>query len=120
MKKWFLLAAMMWALVDGDVLTKDTLDAGRTNIRSKTGELKGGLKKDILQDRVNIYDKNGSQKGFLLKDTLSPETYRFEHGWLKKDTLDPDRISIYDSKGNLRGYLQKDSLNPENWEFREQ
>jgi len=118
MKKWVLLAAMMWVLADGDVLIKDTLDAGRTNIESKTGELKGWLKKDTLQDWVNIYDKNGGQKGFLKKGTLSPETYRFEHGWLKKDTLDPDRISIYDSKGNLRGYLEKDTPNTENWQFR--
>ena len=48
MKKWVLLAKKMWVLAHEDVLTKDTLDAGRTNIESKTGELKGWLKKDTF------------------------------------------------------------------------
>jgi hypothetical protein len=63
---------------DGDLLTRDTLDPGRTNIKAKTGEIKGWLKKDTLDPyRINIYDKYGNQKGFLKRDTLSPDTWRF-------------------------------------------
>lgn len=69
---------MMTFMSDGDLLTRDTLDPGRTNIKSRTGELKGWLKKDTLDPyRINIYDKSGNQKGFLKRDTLSPDTWRF-------------------------------------------
>ena len=78
MKKWLLIILLMSFMVDGDVLTKDTLDPDRTNIKSKTGETKGWLKKDTLDpDRVNIYDKNGSVKGYLKRDTLNPDTWQF-------------------------------------------
>ncbi|MFH1930455.1 MAG: hypothetical protein ABIN18_02550 [Pseudomonadota bacterium] len=79
MKKWLLIIAMISFLVDGDILTKDTLDPGRTNIKSKTGENKGWLKKDTLEpDRVNIYDKNGNLKGYLKKDSLNPDNWQFK------------------------------------------
>ena len=69
----------MWFLTDGDMLTKDTLDPGRTNIKSKTGDQKGWLKKDTLQPyRINVYDKYGNKKGWLEKDTLDPDTWRFK------------------------------------------
>lgn len=78
MKKWLLIMFMMSFLSDGDVLTRDFLDPGRTNIKSKTGETKGWLKKDTLQpDRINIYDKNGKFKGCLKRDTLNPENWQF-------------------------------------------
>ena len=60
MKKWLLIIAMMSFLADSDVLTQDTLDSERLNIKSKTGEAKGYLKKDNLQDRIIIYDKHGN------------------------------------------------------------
>ena len=64
----------MWFLTDGDMLAKDTFDPSRTNIRSKTCDLKGWLKKDTLQsDRINLYDKYGNKKGWLEKDTLNPD-----------------------------------------------
>ena len=78
MNKWLLVMLMMMFMSDGDLLTRDTLDPGRTNIKSRTGELKGWLKKDTLDPyRINIYDKYGNQKGFLKRDTLSPDTWRF-------------------------------------------
>jgi len=78
MKKCLLIILLMWSLTDGDMLTKDTLDPGRTNIKSKTGDLKGWLKKDTLQpDKINVYDKYGNKKGWLEKDTLNPDTWRF-------------------------------------------
>ena len=77
MNKWFLVMLMMF-MSDGDLLTRDTLDPGRTNIKVKAGEMKGWLKKDTLDPyRINIYDKSGHQKGFLKRDTLSPDTWRF-------------------------------------------
>ena len=77
MKKWILIIFVMSFLSDGDVLTKDYIDKGRTNIRSKTGETKGWLRKDFLDpNRINIYDKNGRQKGYLRKDMLNPENWR--------------------------------------------
>ena len=79
MKKWLLIIFTMSFLADGDFLTKDYLDKGRTNIRGRNGETKGWLKRDYLdRDRINIYDKNGSQKGYLKKDFLNPDTWRFE------------------------------------------
>ena len=65
-------------LADGDFITKDNIDQGRTNIKSKNGETKGWLKKDFLDpNRINIYDKNGNQKGYLKRYTLNPESWRF-------------------------------------------
>ena len=78
MKKWFMVLLLMTFLSGGDLLTKDTLDTNRTNIKSKTGELKGWLKKDTLQPyRINVYDKYGNKKGWLEKDTLNPDAWRF-------------------------------------------
>ena len=74
MKKCLLMIMLMWFLTDGDMLAKDTFDPSRTNIRSKTCDLKGWLKKDTLQsDRINLYDKYGNKKGWLEKDTLNPD-----------------------------------------------
>jgi hypothetical protein len=54
------------------------LDAGCTNIKSKTGETKGWLKQHTLdEDRINVYDKNGDLKGVLRKDTLNPDNWQF-------------------------------------------
>jgi hypothetical protein len=78
MKKWLLIILLMSLLSDTDVLTKDTLDPGRTNIKSKTGETKGWLKQDTLdKDRINIYDRNGNLEGYLMKDTLNPDNWQF-------------------------------------------
>ena len=78
MKKWILIIFVMSFLADDDVLTKDYIDTGRTNIKSKNGATKGWLKKDYLDpDRINIYDKNGRQKGYLRKDFLNPDNWRF-------------------------------------------
>ena len=78
MKRWLLIIAMVGFLADGDVLKKDTLDPERTNIKEKTGEIKGYLKRDTLdRNRINVYDQYGNQKGYLKKDTLSPDTWNF-------------------------------------------
>ena len=78
MQKWLMALILMTFLSSGDLLTGDTLDPNRTNIRSKTGDLKGWLKKDTLQpDRINVYDKYGNKKGWLEKDTLNSEAWRF-------------------------------------------
>ena len=78
MKKWLLVMLMMTFMADGDLLTRDALDPGRTNIKGRAGEIKGWLKKDTLDPyRINIYDKYGNQKGFLKRDTLSLDTWRF-------------------------------------------
>ena len=78
MQKWLMALMLMTFLSNGDLLTRDTLDPNRTNIRSKTGDLKGWLKKDTLQpDRINVYDKYGNKKGWLEKDTLNSEDWRF-------------------------------------------
>jgi hypothetical protein len=80
MKEWLLIILLMSLLSDADVLTKDTLDPGRTNIKSKTGETKGWLKEDTIdKDRINIYDKNGDLKGYLRKDTLNPDNWQFRN-----------------------------------------
>jgi hypothetical protein len=80
MNKWLLIILLMSLLSDADVLTKDTLDPGRTNIKSKAGETKGWLKQDTLdKDRINIYDKNGDLKGVLRKDTLNPDNWQFRN-----------------------------------------
>ena len=77
MKKWLLIIFVMSFLADGDFLTKDYIDTGRTNIKSRSGETKGWLKKDFLDPgRINIYDKNGRQKGYLKRDALNPENWR--------------------------------------------
>ncbi len=68
-------------LFNGAVLQKDCIFKGRTNIKSKTGELKGWMKKDLLlPNRINVYDKYGNKKGFLVKDTLSQDTWSFKKG----------------------------------------
>ena len=78
MQKLLMALMLMTFLSGGDLLTRDTLDPNRTNIRSKTGDLKGWLKKDTLQpDRINVYDKYGNKKGWLEKDTLNSEAWRF-------------------------------------------
>ena len=78
MKKWFLIILLMSLLSDADVLTRDTLDPRRTNIKSKTGETKGWLQQDTLdKGRINIYDKNGNLEGYLKKDTLNPDNWEF-------------------------------------------
>jgi hypothetical protein len=80
MKDWLLIILLMSLLSDADVLTKDTLDPGRINIKSKTGETKGWLKEDTIdKDRINIYDKNGDLKGYLRKDTLNPDNWQFRN-----------------------------------------
>ena len=77
MIRWVFFIFFMSFLSDGDILTKEYLDKGRTNIKSNTGETKGWLKKDFLdRDRINIYDKNGRQKGFLKRDVLNPSDWR--------------------------------------------
>jgi len=79
MKNCLLIILLIGFLTDGDMLTKDTLDSGRTNIKSKTGDLKGWLKKDTLQpDRINVYDKYGNKKGWLEKDTLNPDAWKYK------------------------------------------
>jgi len=78
MKKWLLLAMMMCFLANGDVLTRDGLFEGRTNVRSKTGILKGWIEKDALfPDRINVYDSKGQRKGYLQKDPLFPGSWQF-------------------------------------------
>ena len=78
MKKWILIILAMSFLADGDFLTKDYIDKGRTNIKSRSGETKGWLKRDYWdRDRINIYDKNGRQKGYLKRDFLNPDNWRF-------------------------------------------
>lgn len=78
MKKWLFVIAMVGLLAYGDVLIKDSLDPEQTNIKEKTGEIKGYLKRDTLdRDRINIYDQYGNQKGYLKKDMLSPDTWNF-------------------------------------------
>ena len=50
-------------LFDGAVLQKDCIFKGRINIKSKTGELKGWMRKDLLlPNRINIYDKYGNKR----------------------------------------------------------
>ncbi len=66
-------------LFDGAVLQKDSIFKGRMNIRSKTGELKGWMKKDLfLPNRIKVYDRYGNKKGFLVKDILNPGTWSFK------------------------------------------
>jgi hypothetical protein len=75
-----LTAILMGALLaGGDVISRDYLDSGRVNIRSKTGQLKGWMKRDnISPNRINIYDKNGRMKGFIQRDNLQPNKWRFQ------------------------------------------
>jgi len=69
-------AFLLMTLFDGAVLERDNLTKGRINIKSKTGELKGWMKKDQLQpNRVNVYDKYGNIKGYLVRDTLNPDAW---------------------------------------------
>ncbi len=66
-------------LFDGAVLQRDSIFEGRINIRSKTGELKGWMKKDLfLPNRVNVYDKYGNMRGYWLRDILNPDTWSFK------------------------------------------
>ena len=66
-------------LSNGDYLQKDTLDTNRVNIKSKTGESQGYLKRDLLlfPDRWIIYDRKGMRKGYLEKDPLFPDRLKF-------------------------------------------
>ena len=66
-------------LSNGDYLQKDTLDNNRVNIKSKTGEPVGYLKRDLLlfPDRYIIYDKEGMRKGYLKPDSLFPDRLKF-------------------------------------------
>jgi len=71
--------AMM--LFDGAVLQKDGIIQGRINIRSKTGELKGWMKKDLLLPNwINVYDKYGNIRGYWVRDILNPGTWLFRKG----------------------------------------
>jgi len=55
---------------------------GRINIRSRTGELKGWKKKDmLLPNRINVYDKYGNMRDFWVRDILNPDTWFFKKGW---------------------------------------
>ena len=66
MKNCPLMIILMCILTDGNPLTKDALDPGRTNIRNKIGDLKDWSKKDTLQPyRINVNDKHGEQKGVV-------------------------------------------------------
>jgi len=57
------------------------LGGGRINIKSKSGELKGWMKKDLLlPNRINVYDKYGNMRGFLVRDILNPDTWFFKKG----------------------------------------
>jgi len=68
-------------LFDGAVLQRDSIFKGRTNIRSKTGELKGWMKKDLfLPNRVNVYDKYGNMRGYWVRDIFNPDTWLFRRG----------------------------------------
>ncbi|UCF73259.1 MAG: hypothetical protein JSW35_02060 [Deltaproteobacteria bacterium] len=70
---------LVMTLFEGAVLEKDYLSKGRINNKSKTGELKGWMKRDTLQlDRVNVYDKYGNMKGYLVRDTLNPDAWFFK------------------------------------------
>jgi hypothetical protein len=71
-------AFLLLMLFDGALFQEDSIIQGRMNIKSKTGELKGWLKKDLLQpNRVNVYDRYGNMRGFWVRDTLSPDTWVF-------------------------------------------
>ena len=75
------LQRLMMMLFDGAVLQKNCIFKGRINIRSKTGELKGWMKKDLLlPNRVNVYDRYGNMRGFLGGDILNPDTWFFRKG----------------------------------------
>ena len=53
-------------LFDDTVLQKDCIFKGTINIKSKTGELKGWMKKDLLlPNRINVYDRYGNMSGFF-------------------------------------------------------
>ena len=41
MNKWLLIILLMTFMSDGDLLTRDTLDPARTNIKGRAGEIKG-------------------------------------------------------------------------------
>jgi len=72
-------AFLLMTLFEGTVLEKDYLVKGRINSKSKTGELKGWMKRDTLQlGRVNVYDKYGNMKGFWVRDTLNPDAWFFK------------------------------------------
>ncbi len=69
---------MVEVLANGDVLTGDVIFEGRTNVRSRTGILKGWLEKDTLSpNRINVYDSKGQRKGYLQKDPLFPGSWQF-------------------------------------------
>jgi len=54
---------LVMMLFDGAVLQKDCIFEGRINIRSRTDELKGWMKKDLfLPNRINVYDKHGNMR----------------------------------------------------------
>ena len=66
---------VLMMLFDGALLQKDCIFEGRINIRSKTGELKGWMKKNLLlPNRINVYDRYGNMKGFLVKDIPNPQS----------------------------------------------
>ncbi len=55
-------------LFDGAALQKDSIFEGRINIKSKTGELKGWMKKDLfLPNRISVYDKYGNMRGYWVE-----------------------------------------------------
>jgi len=56
-----LFSGMM--LFNCSVLQKDCIFKGRINIKSKAGELKGWMRKDLLlPNRINAYDKYGNKR----------------------------------------------------------
>lgn len=53
-----MMALLLMALFDGAVLEKDSLVKGRINIKSKTGGLKGWMKRDTLNPHAWFLKKN--------------------------------------------------------------
>jgi len=67
--------------VNDAVLEKECIFEGRINIRSKTGQLRGWMKKDLfLPNRINVYDKHGNIRGYWVRDTLDPDAWFFNKG----------------------------------------
>jgi len=64
MKNAVIIALFLGMMMfDGAVLQKDCIFKGRINIKTKTGELKGWMSKDLLlPNRINVYDKHGNKQ----------------------------------------------------------
>jgi hypothetical protein len=64
--------------VRGAILVKDNIIDCRMNIKSKTGKIRGYMRRDnINPNRINIYDKYENRKGFLVRDNLYPDAWFF-------------------------------------------